>query len=82
MDYVTFNGWRPGLNKVALTQLLQSDAGLSLGEAKARTDELLAGRTVRIATSDSQSAQRLREAAQSLGVAVAPAGMPTVRNAG
>lgn len=82
MVEVTLDGWRPGLNKIALTKALQSEAGLPLGEAHARTEEIVAGRTVRLSLADTDRAARLVSAAQNLGVGVTASSIPPVRNAG
>ena len=43
MTQICISGWSPGLRKVSLTKLLQTHAGMSLGEAKAATDRVLVG---------------------------------------
>ena len=54
MAVVNITGWRPGFKKVEHTKSIQSATGLSLSEAKAITDDVLAGRS-RTVTVDTQA---------------------------
>jgi len=54
MAAVYITGWRPGFKKVEHTKSIQRATGLSLSEAKAITDDVLAGRS-RTVTVDTQA---------------------------
>jgi hypothetical protein len=62
MPQICINGWSPGLRKVSHTDLLRAHAGMSLGEAKAATDRVLAGQEVVFSvTSQTQAAMVVAE---------------------
>ena len=62
MPQVCIRGWNPGLRKVSHTDLLRVHAGMSLGEAKAATDRVLAGQEVVFSvTSQTQAAMVVAE---------------------
>jgi 16S rRNA U1498 N3-methylase RsmE len=82
MIEVKLNGWRPGLNKVALTKILQSHASLTLGEAKRSTDDLLAGKSVIVSVPDEETAERLIASATAIGASAVIQGPSTVRHVG
>lgn len=42
------DGWNAGFEKIKFMKLLQQEAGCSLAEAKHATDDILAGRPVRV----------------------------------
>ncbi len=67
MKVVVLDGWRPGLNKIALTKLIQQRAGLSLAAAKRQTDRLLEGEEAGILLPDSESAEDFVSELQQLG---------------
>jgi hypothetical protein len=68
MDEVVFKSWEPGFRKASLTKMLQREAGLSLSEAKEKTDWLLEGKTVTVRFSSRHRAQEVSDAARQIGV--------------
>jgi hypothetical protein len=68
MTSVRLLGWSPGLNKVRLTKLIHSSAGLPLDEAHAAVSRLLAGEVVELRIDSLQTAQQLAASAHALGV--------------
>jgi hypothetical protein len=67
MIALVLGGWRPGLQKVALTKLLHARTGIPLSAAKRCVDDLLAGDEVRVPLFDPSSAKDIARAAASLG---------------
>jgi len=67
MKEIILTGWKPGLNKVALSKLLRDDAGLSLGKAKQAVDALLDDENVVIAIESDECAESILEKAIELG---------------
>lgn len=67
MPQLRLIGWRPGLNKVGLTRVLQSELGLSLSQAKRATDQVLQGEAVSLPVSDRQTADRAAQRVTALG---------------
>ncbi len=67
MLVLVMDGWRPGLNKVALDKLLQAKTGLSLAVAKTQVDRLLDGEEVGILIPESEVAEELAADATELG---------------
>jgi hypothetical protein len=67
MPYVLLKGWRPGLRKVSLTNLLRARASLDLETAKTFTDRCLAGEAVRIAMPSLGAAEKLAREMSDLG---------------
>ncbi len=67
MKEIILTGWKPGLNKVALSKLLRDDAGLSLGKAKQAVDALLNDESVVIAIESDECAESILEEAIELG---------------
>lgn len=65
--HIILTGWLPGLQKVALTNLLHQQAGLSLAEANACFDRCLAGEPVTITMTSVIAAESLARAATRLG---------------
>jgi hypothetical protein len=61
-------GWKPGLKKISLTQLIRSQCGLSLADAKLQTDRLLDGERVEIELDDDCDVQEFASQAKRLGV--------------
>jgi hypothetical protein len=45
---MVIDGWNAGFQKIKFTKLLQQEAGCTLAEAKHATDDILAGRPVRV----------------------------------
>jgi hypothetical protein len=68
MAKVTLKGWRPGLEKITLTKMLQENGHLSLTSAKECVDRLLAGEEVTLDLPTSHEAAQLGEAITALGV--------------
>jgi ribosomal protein L7/L12 len=66
-------GWRPGMNKVAVTKTLQSELGWGLATAKRATDDVLAGEIVSLEVVEYGSAERLAESLRGLSVEVSVA---------
>jgi hypothetical protein len=66
MKTVLFTGWNYGLQKVALTKLLRSEAHLPLSVAKDVVDQLLDGRSPEIVLDD-ETADRFVQMAEVLG---------------
>ena len=62
--------WKPGLNKVQMTQVLRGDAELRLRDAKAATDEFLDGEILEFIIEDESRARRLAEGLEAIGVVV------------
>ena len=67
MERVRIKGWRPGLEKIAMTRALQSAADLGLAAAKACTDRVLAGVVVEVPVRDEEAARALTQELQRLG---------------
>lgn len=67
MAKVLFKGWNYGLQKISLTKLFQQKAGLSLKEAKGKTDALLDGETFVIETESFEQAEELVKEATAIG---------------
>jgi hypothetical protein len=70
MTSVRLFGWSPGLNKVRLTKLIHSSAGVPLNEAHAAVNRLLAGEVVELRMDSTQTAEQLAVSATALGVQV------------
>ena len=68
MMAVVITDWEPGMEKVALTRLLQTRAGLALAAAKQCTDRCLAGERVRVQVPTESDARSLIEALANIGV--------------
>jgi hypothetical protein len=82
MASVVLTGWKPGLNKVSLTKLIQSRAGASLGVAKGYTDRLLDGETVGLELRAVAEARAFAQEAEALGAtAEVKLGQQTARSA-
>ena len=62
-------GWKIGFEKVAFTKLLQQEMGLSLSSAKDMTDQVLDGKQIALAVSESEL-NRVSDAMSSLGAMV------------
>ncbi|HKY26355.1 MAG TPA: hypothetical protein VJM12_00260 [Pyrinomonadaceae bacterium] len=84
MPRVTLKRWKPGLEKITLTKMIQEKAGLSLTSAKECVDRLLAGEEVTLGLPTPQEAARLGEAITALGVdcEVDTADEPAIRDGG
>jgi ribosomal protein L7/L12 len=68
MPKITLRRWRPGLQKISLTKILQESAGLSLTAAKESVDRFLAGEQVAVSVITPEEAARIAEAIMELGV--------------
>jgi hypothetical protein len=68
MPKLTLKRWRPGLEKITLTKMIQEKAGVSLTSAKDCVDRLLAGEEVSLDLPTSKEAASLGEAIRALGV--------------
>src|SRR5712692_9085866 len=64
---VSIKGWRPGMNKVRLTQTLR-DGGLGLRAASQQTGELLKGGAIRVRLQQFDSVTAARAALTAVGV--------------
>lgn len=73
-------GWKPGLKVISLIELLRSQAGLSLREAKASAEKLLTGESVSVSFGDAMLRDGFRRAAEELGVEVETKGLQSPRN--
>jgi ribosomal protein L7/L12 len=67
MPKVVIKRWKPGLQKVSLTKLLQDRAGFSLASAKECVDRVLDGETVSIAQANLEEAITLAREITKLG---------------
>jgi len=65
---VIFEGWRPGLNKIALTKLQEEKLGLGLRQSKENVDALLDGKQISFTIEDSIIANDFCNEAENLGV--------------
>jgi ribosomal protein L7/L12 len=68
MTSVRLHGWSRGLNKVRLTKLIRSTAGVALNQAHDAVNRLLAGEMVEINFDCSQTASQFAVAARTLGM--------------
>ena len=68
MTSVRLLGWSPGLNKVRLTKLIRTSAGVPLDEAHAAVNRLVAGDAVELRVDSLQIAQQLTAEVCALGV--------------
>jgi hypothetical protein len=68
MPIITMKRWRPGLEKITLTKMLQEKGGLSLTSAKECVDRLLAGEEVTLDLPTSEEATHLSGVITALGV--------------
>ena len=60
--------WKPGLNKIELNHELQSNANLSLSQAKQYIDDLLDGKNPVITLASREQADGLLRNVEALGV--------------
>lgn len=67
MIHIRLKGWRTGLKKIALTELIYHNTALSLAEAKHCVDQLVNGDAVDITISDAATANTFVEQAVALG---------------
>ena len=68
MAKVIFEGWREGLEKVALTKLQVDLLGMSLRESKTNVDSLLDDKKVVIEIDDLELAHEFMKNADKIGV--------------
>jgi len=67
---------------MALTKALQSNASLSLGEAKRVTDDLLAGKSVIVSVPGEETVEQLIASAKAIGAGAVIQTPSTVRHIG
>ena len=67
MPTVKMVGWKEGLQKIALTNLIKSDAGIGLKEAKKCTDDLVEGKTVYLKGLSAEAATHFLNEASLIG---------------
>lgn len=67
MYRVTITGWKVGLKKISLNDLLREHAGYSLSQARQAVDGLLAGRSFAFDVSDERSVILFCESATAIG---------------
>jgi hypothetical protein len=67
MPQLQFQGWRAGLDKVALTRLFRNHADMSLAAAKHSVDQILNAQSVIVTVDSVEVAQALAEEASALG---------------
>jgi len=67
MASIVLTGWRPGLRKVSLANLLKDKCDLSLSQAKACVDRLVDGECVQISVSSPEIAQAIMADIKHLG---------------
>jgi hypothetical protein len=63
-------GWREGLLKISMTHLLQEHLSLTLTDAKATGDAVLAGQTVSFTLDNGINATALRDELERIGAIV------------
>jgi hypothetical protein len=68
MPTLILTGWKPGLRKVSLTELLQRRVNVSLVQAKGCVDRLLDGKSIAIDFSHGHNADHFAREATMLGV--------------
>ncbi len=68
MNEIVLTGWKPVLNKVALSKLLRDQASLSLSEAKNSVDSILDDQSVTIRIESDELAEYIFKEALELGV--------------
>ena len=64
---VRITGWRPGLEKISMTQALREHLGLGMAEAKGCTDRVLDGKELVLHAPDRETAVALAAALEQLG---------------
>ena len=67
MVTVKLTDWRPGLQKIPLTKLMQREAGLTLAPAHANTNRLLKREPVTVILPTEEAAARFVREADALG---------------
>jgi len=70
MPNIHIVGWREGLLKISMTHLLQERLGLSLTDAKATVDSVVAGKTVSFKLETLIDANALRDDLERIGAIV------------
>lgn len=68
MPTVHITGWREGLNKVALNELIRQHAGHGLRAAKETVDDLLLHNAVSIEFPTAENAEEFCRSAEAIGV--------------
>jgi ribosomal protein L7/L12 len=67
MKQLKIDGWKPGLDKVKLTNIIRSHTGLGLAEAKRCTDDVLENKSVVFRKLDSSDAEIFLTEVRSVG---------------
>jgi len=79
MNTVIFTGWKEGLKKISLTNLLREKAGLSLTQAKLNVDAIVDGVTIEVKCSTISKMESLVREATELGAICKVSKMNLVR---
>jgi hypothetical protein len=67
MNTVIFTGWKEGLKKISLTNLLREKADLSLTQAKLNVDAIVDGVTIEVNCSTVSKMESLFKEATAIG---------------
>lgn len=67
MTTIRLTGWSPGMKKISLTKLIQSQAELSVSAAKHAVDQVLEGHAVSLQLPDHIDAQAMAAEMTELG---------------
>lgn len=67
MTELRITGWRTGLKKISMTDLLHTKAGLTIAAAKDATDRVLEGQLVNVSCDSPDEAASLASALIELG---------------
>ena len=67
MKTIIIKGWKPGLNKVALTKVIRAYTGLGLAEGKSCADRILENRSVLFENLTAETAERFLNDIQEVG---------------
>jgi ribosomal protein L7/L12 len=67
MKTLQITGWKPGLDKIALTKIIRSHTGFGLAEAKRCTDDVLENKPVIFKGLKSSDADAFLADVQSIG---------------
>lgn len=70
MSVLKITGWRKGLKKIAMTNLLKDGLGISLAEAKGMTGDVLDGKVIFITVDDGPAAKNLASELSEIGAIV------------
>jgi len=67
MKIIRYTGWKSGLLKISLHNLLQKYAHLSLGESKIMVDKILRNQVQEVYVGDTEMALKLLKESQEVG---------------